>query len=117
MEVEEAMFSSIHDVTGRGLADYVTRPRDEWVLQWPGMVVLVITAIFWTSGVEKALKVRGSSWCCVVARSLRVYVHWQRRRPDPVWGHNAGLFLRVGPAAIGALNFEIRVQCSSVKLK
>ncbi|GLC60993.1 hypothetical protein PLESTB_001703700 [Pleodorina starrii] len=61
LEVEEAMFSSIHDVTGRGLADYATRPRDEWVLQWPGMVVLVVTAIFWTSGVEKALKDGGDS--------------------------------------------------------
>ena len=54
------MFASIHDVSGRGLEDYVTRPRHEWVLQWPGMVVLVVTAIFWTRGVEKALKV---GWC------------------------------------------------------
>ncbi|GIL57271.1 hypothetical protein Vafri_12526 [Volvox africanus] len=61
LEVEEAMFSSIHDVTGRGLADYVTRPRHDWVLQWPGMVVLVITAIFWTRGVEKALQDGGES--------------------------------------------------------
>ncbi|PNH03664.1 Dynein heavy chain 7, axonemal [Tetrabaena socialis] len=61
LEVEEAMYGSIHDVTGRGLAAYVAQPRHEWVLQWPGMVVLVITAIFWTRGVEKALKVGGSS--------------------------------------------------------
>ncbi|KAG2436335.1 hypothetical protein HXX76_006644 [Chlamydomonas incerta] len=61
VEVEEAMFASIHDVSGRGLEDYVTRPRHEWVLQWPGMVVLVVTAIFWTSGVEKALKGEGGA--------------------------------------------------------
>ncbi|KAG2482389.1 hypothetical protein HYH03_018685 [Edaphochlamys debaryana] len=61
LEVEEAMFGSIHDVTGRGLEDYVTRPRHEWVLQWPGMVVLVITAIFWTRGVEKALMGEGGN--------------------------------------------------------
>ncbi|KXZ49087.1 hypothetical protein GPECTOR_23g2 [Gonium pectorale] len=61
VEVEEAMFGSIHDVTGRGLADYVKVPRHEWVLRWPGMAVLVVTAIFWTSGVEKALKAGGGS--------------------------------------------------------
>ncbi len=69
------MFSSIHDVSGRGLADYAARPRHEWVLQWPGMVVLVVTAIFWTRGVEGALRVRRAwarprvPWC--VANALR----------------------------------------------
>lgn len=69
LEVEEGMFSSIHDVSGRGLADYAARPRHEWVLQWPGMVVLVVTAIFWTRGVEGALRVRtghGPGGACAV---------------------------------------------------
>jgi hypothetical protein len=25
----------------------------QWVLQWPGMVVLVVTAIYWTKGEEE----------------------------------------------------------------
>ena len=44
------MFDAIHDVTGRGIIDYATKPRTEWVLEWPGMVVLVVTAIYWTKG-------------------------------------------------------------------
>ncbi len=50
LEVEERMFEAIHDVTARGIVDYAQRPRHEWVLQWPGMVVLVVTAVFWTRG-------------------------------------------------------------------
>lgn len=44
------MFGAIHDVTARGIEDYAARPRHEWVLQWPGMVVLVVTAVYWTRG-------------------------------------------------------------------
>lgn len=49
------MFEAVHDVTGRGVADYPSKPRHQWVLQWPGMVVLVVTGIYWTQGVEGAL--------------------------------------------------------------
>jgi hypothetical protein len=44
------MFDAIHDVTSRGIIDYAARPRHEWVLHWPGMVVLVVTAVYWTRG-------------------------------------------------------------------
>ena len=55
LEVEERMFSSIHQQTQLGLEDYAGKERHEWVLQWPGMVVLVVTGMFWTKGVEDAL--------------------------------------------------------------
>jgi hypothetical protein len=29
------------------------KPRDEWVLDWPGMVVLVVTAVYWTKDVTE----------------------------------------------------------------
>lgn len=38
------------------LQDYVTKPRHDWVLNWPGMVVLVVSAVFWTRGVTDALQ-------------------------------------------------------------
>ncbi len=44
------MFESIHHVTQLGLEAYAGKPRHEWVLEWPGMVVLVVTAIYWTRG-------------------------------------------------------------------
>ena len=58
------------DVAGRGgahheeivptlvvesLADYNTKPRAEWVTQWPAMTVLGVTATYWTSLTEKAI--------------------------------------------------------------
>jgi hypothetical protein len=51
MQVEARMFEAVHDMTARGLLDFPTKPRHEWVLQWPGMTVLVVSAIFWTQGV------------------------------------------------------------------
>jgi len=55
LQVEARMFEAVHDMTARGLEDYPTKPRHEWVLQWPGMTVLVVSGIFWTQGVTKAL--------------------------------------------------------------
>ena len=55
VEVEAAMFESVHDVTARGIEAYSQTPRIDWIVQWPGMVVLVVTAIFWTEGVTQAI--------------------------------------------------------------
>lgn len=33
-----------------------SRNRDEWTLAWPGQVVLAVDQIFWTHGVESALR-------------------------------------------------------------
>ena len=55
LQVEGAMFESIHHVTSEGLKSYDVKPRDEWVLDWPGMVVLVVTAVNWTMGVTNAI--------------------------------------------------------------
>ena len=56
VEVEEAMVTSVHDVVRRGMEAYPTKPRNVWVLEWPGAVVLVVTAMFWTQGVIGALQ-------------------------------------------------------------
>jgi hypothetical protein len=42
------MVESIHAVIAQGMAAYPAAPRRDWVLQWPGQVVLAVTAIFWT---------------------------------------------------------------------
>ena len=56
VEVETAMFESVHDATVRGVEAYTQTPRIDWIVQWPGMVVLVVTAIFWTEGTSKAIE-------------------------------------------------------------
>lgn len=34
---------------------YPTRPRTAWVREWPAMVVLAVSQIFWARGVEEAV--------------------------------------------------------------
>ena len=46
-QVEARMFEAVHDVTARGIENFPSKPRHEWVLDWPGMVVLVVTAVYW----------------------------------------------------------------------
>ena len=55
LEVEAAMFSAIHASTEAGLVDYAATTRNEWVLKWPGMVVLAVASVYWTEGVAAAL--------------------------------------------------------------
>lgn len=55
LEVESAMFTAIHASTEAGMVDYAATPRTEWVLKWPGMVVLAVAAVYWTEGVANAL--------------------------------------------------------------
>ena len=57
------MFEAVHDVTGKGIAAYASLPRHTWVLGWPSMVVLVVTGMFWTRKVEKALAENATAAC------------------------------------------------------
>ncbi len=50
------MFEAVHDVTSQGIAAYPAKPRERWVLDWPGMVVLVVAGVFWTRAAEQALQ-------------------------------------------------------------
>ena len=49
------MVAALHDVTAQAVEAYATTPRIEWVLHWPGQVVLVVTAIFWTQQMAAAI--------------------------------------------------------------
>jgi dynein heavy chain, axonemal len=52
--VEERMRAAVHAQLLAALAAYATTPRTKWVLQWPAMIVLAVSAIFWCTGVEDA---------------------------------------------------------------
>lgn len=49
------MVESVQEVCKQGIAAYATTPRTQWVLQWPGQVVLTVSAIFWTQEVSGAM--------------------------------------------------------------
>lgn len=56
LQVEEVMIASVRKVSKEGVAAYAVNPRNRWVLEWPGQVVLCVTSIFWTQEVAKAIK-------------------------------------------------------------
>ncbi|XP_074238057.1 dynein axonemal heavy chain 3 isoform X3 [Saimiri boliviensis] len=54
-QVEQMMLASLREVIGLGIEAYVKVPRNHWVLQWPGQVVICVSSIFWTQEVSQAL--------------------------------------------------------------
>ncbi|KAI8819310.1 dynein heavy chain and region D6 of dynein motor-domain-containing protein [Fimicolochytrium jonesii] len=55
LDVEKAMLASMRTVTAAAFDDYKVTPREQWVLNWPGQVVLGVSQIFWTKEVEFAI--------------------------------------------------------------
>eukprot|EP00898_Chlorokybus_atmophyticus_P003847 jgi/Chlat1/4463/Chrsp29S04567 len=53
--VESGMVECIQNQCELSVAAYATVPREEWVLAWPGQVVLVVSAIYWTQQVTAAV--------------------------------------------------------------
>ncbi|KAJ3084466.1 Dynein heavy chain 7, axonemal [Rhizoclosmatium hyalinum] len=53
--VEKGMLESVKSVVSEAYHAYFTKPRNQWVLDWPGQVVLCVSSIFWTTGMEKAI--------------------------------------------------------------
>ncbi|TPX35722.1 hypothetical protein SmJEL517_g02025 [Synchytrium microbalum] len=54
-QVESMMLESVHSVTENAFHAYSNTPREQWVLDWPGQVVLCVGQIFWTWGVENGI--------------------------------------------------------------
>ena len=50
------MVQSVHDVIGAAREAYTKEPRTEWVLHWPGQVVLCVSQIYWTQEVHEAIQ-------------------------------------------------------------
>jgi dynein heavy chain, axonemal len=50
------MLISVQKVVEKAYKAFLKKPREQWVLDWPGQVVLCVAQIFWTLGVESAMK-------------------------------------------------------------
>ena len=59
LQVEDVMISSIRKVVIDSKNGYPNTPRNNWVLQWPGQVVLCVSSMFWTSEVVEAMNEPG----------------------------------------------------------
>ena len=55
-DIEKSMYKTIQDITKKSFAEYQNIPRNEWVRKWPSMVVLTVSQIMWTAGVDSAIK-------------------------------------------------------------
>ncbi|XP_069795725.1 dynein axonemal heavy chain 12 isoform X2 [Narcine bancroftii] len=57
VQVEDIMHKSVLDVIDQSQQDYPERKRTEWVISWPGQVVICVSQIFWTAEVENAIQI------------------------------------------------------------
>ncbi|XP_066465573.1 dynein axonemal heavy chain 3 [Tiliqua scincoides] len=55
LQVEEVMLASIRQVIENSIGGYHQVPRNQWVLQWPGQIVICGSSIFWTKEVAEAI--------------------------------------------------------------
>ncbi|XP_068952632.1 dynein axonemal heavy chain 3 [Petaurus breviceps papuanus] len=55
LQVEQMMLSSIREVLKKGIDAYAEVPRKQWVLEWPGQVVICVSSIYWTKEVAEAI--------------------------------------------------------------
>ena len=55
LDVEAQMKKTLQRICKDSLVQYGNTKRTEWVLQWPGQVILAVNQIDWTQGVENAI--------------------------------------------------------------
>ncbi|MEQ2250438.1 hypothetical protein ILYODFUR_000797 [Ilyodon furcidens] len=56
IQVEDVMLRSVRDVIARSRLAYAETPRNQWVTEWPGQVVICTSQIFWTLEVHEAIR-------------------------------------------------------------
>ena len=52
-QVEEVMCQSLREVTAKAIEAYPKTPRRDWVVSWPGQVVLASSTVHWTAEVTQ----------------------------------------------------------------
>ncbi|CAG9819626.1 unnamed protein product [Phaedon cochleariae] len=55
VQVEESMKNTVRTTLGKSLDDLPLKDRKDWVLCWPGQVVIACCQTFWTTGVEQGI--------------------------------------------------------------
>ena len=63
-EVERVMKESVADQLTRAVKEYPDVKRTEWVIRWPGQVVIAGCQIFWSQMVEEALAKKDINTLC-----------------------------------------------------
>ncbi|XP_051776026.1 dynein axonemal heavy chain 3-like isoform X1 [Erpetoichthys calabaricus] len=63
LQVEKLMKESLQLVMMKSITAYPETLRQNWVLQWPGQVVLATSAIYWTMEVSQAMALESGLQC------------------------------------------------------
>ena len=58
--VEAQMRQALLKVSGDAIEAYFSTPRDKWIFDWPGQLVLNCSQVFWTSETTEAIQTGGS---------------------------------------------------------
>lgn len=56
LQVEDMMITSVRYVIKDATEDYVKTPRKQWVVEWPGQVVICSSQVYWTAEAEAAIQ-------------------------------------------------------------
>ncbi|KXS11241.1 hypothetical protein M427DRAFT_505508 [Gonapodya prolifera JEL478] len=56
LQVEKVMQSSVHEQITLALKAYAETPREKWVLEWPGQVVICGSQVYWTKEVTEMIR-------------------------------------------------------------
>ncbi|EZA46954.1 Dynein heavy chain 3, axonemal [Ooceraea biroi] len=60
-QVEELMVISLRDIAEESIIAYFDAEREEWVLSWPGQIVICSSQIHWTSEVYESFEDRSTA--------------------------------------------------------
>jgi dynein heavy chain len=56
--VEGEMRNTLQKIIEQAVANYPTKPRQDWVFLWPAQVCIAVFQIMWTMETEEAIKGR-----------------------------------------------------------
>ena len=60
-DVENMMCDSVKAALKESVKDYLTTPRTEWVINWPGQIVIAGSQIYWTKEHEESMMSDGAA--------------------------------------------------------
>jgi len=115
VQVEHQMIVSMRDVILRCIKDYATTARKDWVLKWPGQVIICADSIFWTADVSEALQ-KGvlPNYLATCNRQIDEIVGIVRGRLDPGNRITLGALIVISVHARDVVDNLIKLKTASV---
>jgi dynein heavy chain, axonemal len=95
-ELQRIMRWTMKDIVIRSLKDYTETPRTEWVLKWPGQVVLNVGQVFWTQDVTEGFKTKG-------VEGIKEYLEVLNEQLNGIVQLVRGKLTKMGKKTLGAL--------------